>query len=469
MVLYLLSLLGLLQFGHFIIMAVWLAGGVYFGVRAGWRAIRRALFSPGFLLFVGGSCFLWVLFALQQPMFTQWDEFTAWGLAPKMVAERAALYVADPINLTASFTYPATSLVSYLFQRVPGQFYEWQCLAGLDILFLACIAPAAAMPRKNWAGAVLVFAAGFLLPFFFSVVPAGTPSTMYANAMADTPLALLFGGTLCLYAAAGGRKTGFFACAMPLAVLTMTKDIGFAYALIVTFLIGLDQLFGTPHPDTKPARIFGVSLAKCSILAAVVLAVFRFRKNLLTDEGYVMFTLPVSPHSLVCSKLIVSTVWFLGAVVIDVVALVSLVADVAMFQEMGRMFREVFDNLTAYYLGNGVLFLVELVILFLVGCAYTCLSFYTPLAIGHSFAQHKMLLSVAFFFAIEVVVQIISGIALIAGLPALDNLFFWANTNLSPAGAIHGFMWGCIGYTAVFTVVLYCLTIRMLHRHLNLE
>ena len=130
-VLYLLSLLGLLQFGHFIIMAVWLAGGVYFGVRAGWRAIRRALFSPGFLLFVGGSCFLWVLFALQQPMFTQWDEFTAWGLAPKMVAERAALYVADPINLTASFTYPATSLVSYLFQRVPGQFYEWQCLAGL--------------------------------------------------------------------------------------------------------------------------------------------------------------------------------------------------------------------------------------------------------------------------------------------------------------------------------------------------
>ena len=89
-----------------------------------------------------------------------------------MVAERAALYVADPINLTASFTYPATSLVSYLFQRVPGRFYEWQCLAGLDILFLACIAPAAAMPRKNWAGAVLVFAAGFLLPFFFSVVPA---------------------------------------------------------------------------------------------------------------------------------------------------------------------------------------------------------------------------------------------------------------------------------------------------------
>ena len=206
-----------------------------------------------------------------------------------------------------------------------------------------------------------------------------------------------------------------------------------------------------------------------TFIVAVVLAVFRFRKNLLTDEGYVMFTLPVSPHSLVCSKLIVSTVWFLGAVVIDVVALVSLVADVAMFQEMGRMFREVFDNLTAYYLGNGVLFLVELVILFLVGCAYTCLSFYTPLAIGHSFAQHKMLLSVAFFFAIQVATQIISGTLLMAGVPFLDSLSIWLSSQVQPMAAAHGVMWGTILITAIYGAILYCLTIRMLHRRLNLE
>ncbi len=140
-VLYLLSLLGLLQFGHFIIMAVWLAGGVYFGVRAGWRAIRRALFSPGFLLFVGGSCFIWVLFCFAAAMFTQWDEFTAWGLAPKMVVERGAFYVADPVNLKAAFTYPATSLITFLFQPF-GPWAEWACLAAIDTLALACLAAA---------------------------------------------------------------------------------------------------------------------------------------------------------------------------------------------------------------------------------------------------------------------------------------------------------------------------------------
>ena len=206
-----------------------------------------------------------------------------------------------------------------------------------------------------------------------------------------------------------------------------------------------------------------------TFVVAVVLAVVRFRNNLLTDEGYVMFTLPVSPHSLVCSKLIVSAVWFLGAVVIDAAALISLVAAVAMFQEMGRVIQEVFDSLTAYYLGNGVLFLVEVLILFLLGCAYTCLSFYTPLAIGHSFAQHKMLLSVAFFFAIVVAVNMISGTAMVAGLPFLDDLTLWVGANLTPAGVVHGVLWGSIAYTAVFTVVLYCITIRMLHRHLNLE
>ena len=229
-VLYLLSLLGLLQFGHFIIMAVWLAGGVYFGVRAGWRAIRRALFSPGFLLFVGGSCFLWVLFALQQPMFTQWDEFTAWGLAPKMVAERAALYVADPINLTASFDLPGNQpgFLS-LPARTGASFYEWQCLAGLDILFLACIAPAAPC-RAKLGGCCVVFAAGFSAVLFQRGFPAGHPTPpFYATPWRITPGAAVWRNPVPV--CRGGGANRLFACAMPLAVLTMTKDIGFCLCL----------------------------------------------------------------------------------------------------------------------------------------------------------------------------------------------------------------------------------------------
>lgn len=200
----------------------------------------------------------------------------------------------------------------------------------------------------------------------------------------------------------------------------------------------------------------------------LILAILRFRSNLMADEGYVMFTLPVSTHTLVWSKLIVSAVWFLGAVVVDVLSLLALVANVEMFWELGRVFQEIADQWNAYYVGNGVAFLVECLLLFLVFCVVACLEFYTPLAIGHSFAQHKMLLSVAFFFAIQVVTQIVSGMLLFAGVPMLDSMDGWLN-SLTPATAIHGFMWGSILISAIYGAILYCITIRMLHRHLNLE
>ena len=190
-------------------------------------------------------------------------------------------------------------------------------------------------------------------------------------------------------------------------------------------------------------------------MVAVILAILRFRSNLMADEGYVMFTLPVSTHTLVWSKLIVSAVWFLGAVVVDVLSLLALVANVEMFWELGRVFQEIADQWNAYYVGNGVAFLVECLLLFLVFCVVACLEFYTPLAIGHSFAQ-------------QVVTQIVSGMLLFAGVPMLDSMDGWLN-SLTPATAIHGFMWGSILISAIYGAILYCITIRMLHRHLNLE
>ena len=289
-VLYIAALPGMLHVGMFAVLAILLAGGVYFGVRAGARAIRDAMGSAGFWMFLGGAAFLWVLFGILQPMFTQWDEFTAWGLAPKMVTERAALYVADPVNLTASFTYPATSLLSYLFQRTPGQFSEWQCLAAIDILALAALAPATVLPRARWGQGILLFTVGAVLPFFFSTAPAGTASTVYQNAMADLPMAALFGGSLCLYYAGGGRRGGFFATALPLAMLAMTKDIGLAYGLIAVFVIGIDQLFGTPYKEeiSRPRQV-GFRFLRTAVLAVPVLAVFlswsRYTAAMAPDSG----------------------------------------------------------------------------------------------------------------------------------------------------------------------------------------
>ena len=250
--------------------AVWVVGLVKLRPAGFAKACREALFTPGLVLFLGGAAFFWVLFFVQQPMFTQWDEFTAWGLAPKMVVERGAFYVADPVNLKASFTYPATSLVTFLFQPF-GVWSEWACLAALDTLALACVAAATALPRDRWYSGVLVFAAGVLLPYFFRDPTPGAYATQYVNAMADLPMAMLFGGTLCLYLGTQRRCGIFWLTALPLALLTLTKDICFAYGLIAAFLIGLDWLARAEGPFRK--RLVP-ALLHAGGLAVVVVAAF---------------------------------------------------------------------------------------------------------------------------------------------------------------------------------------------------
>lgn len=250
--------------------AVWVVGLVKLRPAGFAKACREALSTPGLVLFLGGAAFFWVLFFVQQPMFTQWDEFTAWGLAPKMVVERGTFYVADPVNLKASFTYPATSLVTFLFQPF-SVWSEWACLAALDTLALACVAAATALPRDRWYSGVLVFAAGVLLPYFFRDPTPGAYATQYVNAMADLPMAMLFGGTLCLYLGTQRRRGIFWLTALPLALLTLTKDICFAYGLIAAFLIGLDWLARAEGPFRK--RLVP-ALLHAGGLAVVVVAAF---------------------------------------------------------------------------------------------------------------------------------------------------------------------------------------------------
>lgn len=254
--------LGVLPGALWLCLALLLAVGCLLAMKAGGNRCLAALQSPGLVLFLAGSALFWVLFAVNQPMFTQWDEFTAWGLAPKMLKETGIFYAADPVNLAAYQTYPATSLITYFYQGLSPEFSEWQCLAALDSLALACVCAAAGLSRKKWPAAVLLFGCGVLLPYFFSTIPAGTASTVYANAMADLPLAMLFGGALCVYFGAGP-----LAAAPALALLTMTKDIAFAYGLIAVFVLFVYELAGSPRQWLR-------HLGRSVLLAVPVLAVF---------------------------------------------------------------------------------------------------------------------------------------------------------------------------------------------------
>ena len=54
----------------------------------------------------------------------------------------------------------------------------------------------------------------------------------------------------------------------------------------------------------------------------------RFYKNLYTDEGYLMHTLPVKPWMLIVSKLTIGTIWFylIDLLLVGAITLITLIA-----------------------------------------------------------------------------------------------------------------------------------------------
>ncbi len=251
---------------------LWLAAmaglTVFVGAGAGPAALARRAASAAFGLFVAGALVFWVLFAVRQPLFTQWDEFTLWGSACKMTCEQDVLFPAARGYLAGRGSLPGMMLLGYLFQFAAPGFAEWAVFAAYDTLYMAVAALAAALVGRGWRGAVLTGAAAVSLPFFFSVYQPGAVSQVYQSAMGDLALAFVFGGAVCLYLADGDRPAGLAGCAVTLVFLTLVKDIGLAYALVAVLVMALARAFGQ-----RPVALRRVlSTAGLALAAAVLIA-----------------------------------------------------------------------------------------------------------------------------------------------------------------------------------------------------
>ncbi|MEG0780637.1 MAG: hypothetical protein RRY95_07060 [Oscillospiraceae bacterium] len=210
--------------------------------------------------------------------------------------------------------------------------------------------------------------------------------------------------------------------------------------------------------------IMGFTFAIIGVtVMSLVLMVTRFYRNLMSDEGYVMFTLPVSVHGLVWSKIIVSSFWFFVTVVADILAGIIVVFQVDFLSAFWRGLQELTQYITAEYAINGVAFLLEFLVLCFFGCASMCLLFYASMAIGHSFAGHKVLYSIGWFFTFQFITQFAGMSSLFLG----DMGGFIE--NLSPMAITHLLFGVGIAVELVYCAIFYLITVITLQKRLNLE
>ena len=254
---------------------------------------------------------------------------------------------------------------------------------------------------------------------------------------------------------ATGRVMGPLFGLLLIAAIAARFSVGVLLESSARFLNLLGGLFTTA---------FVIAIVGVCVMS-LVLMINRFRTNLLGDEGYIMFTLPASVHQQIWSKLIVSAVWFIAAGLAVAAASFILVAQQGFWEEIRRGFAEIFRHLTAYYAFNGTAFLLELLALIFVGCCVLCLEFYAAMAIGHSFANHKVLYSVLSFLGLQFVMQLLSGGILVGTNYDLLTVSLPSDGVL----AMHSVMLTVIASTAVFGAVYYVITTMFLKKRLNLE
>ena len=209
-------------------------------------------------------------------------------------------------------------------------------------------------------------------------------------------------------------------------------------------------------------------------IMALVLMIIRFYRNLLGDEGYLMFTLPTDAHALIWSKLIVSTVWFL-ATALTIFLLMALTGanlskmSGADFEVIFRGMGEGLEILRSLGVTNGSLVLLgtEFVVAMVLASLTTCLQFYAAMGLGQMSDEHKVLWSVLAFVGLGTTV-----LAVFSGSDSMDliitNLEQLAQTAPGIVRAVNTGIGGAMLLELLQGAVLYLITSLTLKKKLNL-
>jgi preprotein translocase subunit SecE len=240
------------------------------------------------------------------------------------------------------------------------------------------------------------------------------------------------------------------------------------FALInKAFLAINSDKFGIPQGIAM--FVFVAIIVAISVMTLVV-SIVRFYKNLLKDEGYLMFTLPVEAHSNITSKLLISSLWTILSVIVSGFAILLIAANPDSMANFSKGMSAFWSEMNKVGFPAYVILIegIVLVLLSTVGCFITI---YAAMAIGNLSGKHRVLLSLGAFIGFSTIEQIIGSIILVAVPHNWYDVFDHVNDlNYLPAvRAIEVILLAMIIFTLVFSVAYYILTNYLLKKKLNLE
>ncbi|SCP96499.1 hypothetical protein [Anaerobium acetethylicum] len=158
------------------------------------------------------------------------------------------------------------------------------------------------------------------------------------------------------------------------------------------------------------------------LIGTSVFLIVRYFRNMYSDEGYLMFTLPVKPSLLLASKLIVAVFWQLLNGLITILAVFVLVMNDEVIQTIKTGIPIAINEFKAAMGMDIRLFIFYITIGVILSATYQMLIIYTSINIGQMFGKHRIIGAVVSWMAITTVLQIASQILVtLLGFYAMDE------------------------------------------------
>lgn len=203
---------------------------------------------------------------------------------------------------------------------------------------------------------------------------------------------------------------------------------------------------------------------------------FRFYRTMVSDEGYLTHTLPVTVDQLIVSKLLV-------AVIYDVIRLIAIIAISAFIgfvivlssknvslPDIVTGAQNLIDTMPRTWHFNIPIFIIEFTVAYILSMAQAMLMVYLALAIGQTMKSHKILWSIGVYIGISMVVSTISQIiSTIVMFCVSLNISFesWMMEHMDTY--FHIIIWVSIAVSLLFGTIYYFITRYFFKNKLNLE
>lgn len=214
---------------------------------------------------------------------------------------------------------------------------------------------------------------------------------------------------------------------------------------------------------------FGVMVAVFVVTAVILLQ--RFYKSLLGDEGYLMFTLPVTPTQHIWAKTIIAFVMSALSGVAAMLSVAILAASTSFPLEFFHFIGDFFHMIThsEYGAANGILYLLEGIALLVIMSVAGILCLYLCIALGHLAKKHRVAMAVVWYFVLSTVLQFVFAMLIMAGDNGVYTAMFGWVTHLAEAAQVHVvLLLLCIGW-AIPGAAFFLGTRYILKNRLNLE